>query len=98
MTTAKKHPTRPSKARGARPPSSPAERPRRGDRGDAEPTTHGGRREGAGRPVAEEPRDVVVRVRLTADERAWVERLATRYGHTLSEWIRLRVLTDEGAT
>lgn len=60
--------------------------------------THGGAREGAGRPAGSTSpgaRRSRVELRLTDDERERIERLARRHGFTVSEWIRLRALTDE---
>lgn len=47
--------------------------------------TRGGFREGAGRPPAENPKNVVFQIRLTADERAKLGRLGG------AEWIRDRI-------
>ncbi len=62
-------------------------------RDEDEPSTgHGGARKGAGRPRAAEPRDVLIKVYVTAGERDRIKALAEAEGRKVGDVVREAVL------
>ena len=56
---------------------------------------HGGARDGAGRPVAEDPRNVNVVFKVTSAERERLAKSAASAEKSLSDWIRSKLLTSK---
>lgn len=53
--------------------------------------TRGGKRENAGRPPVENPRNIPYQLRLTKDEREKLDRVAAAAGMAPSDWLRDRI-------